>query len=123
MSRPGRERRQGSRIPAELLSWGRTARLSPGLAALLVDVSSGGALVETLARLRPGGRTLLRLASAPAGNLTVACVVSRSVVAALEPRRGVVYRVALVFDEPLAGADMVGTRSDKSDVIPTDSGQ
>ena len=101
MNRPREDRRRACRVATARTAWARTARLSPGLDVVLLDVSRRGARVETVARLLPGARTLLRLTSGTR-EATVACVVARSVVAALEPTRGVVYRVALVFDEPLA---------------------
>ena len=92
-------RRTVRRSRAELV-WLRGLRLRPGLEVALLDLSAGGALVETRSRLRPGGRAVLRLTSA-SGSWNVSGEVLRSWVAALEPERGVVYRGALVFDEAL----------------------
>ena len=73
-----------------------------------MNLSAGGALVETPTWLRPGARTVLRLTGV-SGSWTVSGSVSRSWVAAIEPEHGVVYRGALVFDEaldlPWAGTD------------------
>ena len=94
------DRRRAVRRRRAELVWLRGLRLRPGLEVVLVNLSIGGALVETPSRLRPGGRAALRLTGA-AGSWTVSGYVSRSWVAALERERGVVYRGALVFDEAL----------------------
>ncbi|TDI23345.1 MAG: hypothetical protein E2P06_10065 [Acidobacteria bacterium] len=92
-------RRAIRRIPTEL-SWLRGLRLRPGLDVVLVNLSTGGALVETSTQLRPGARTVLRLTGAT-GSWTVSGSVLRSWVAAIDPEHGVVYRGALVFDQVL----------------------
>ena len=94
------DRRRTVRRKRTELAWFRGLRLRPGLDAALVDLSAGGALVETPSRLRPGGRAALRLTGVT-GSWSVSGQVLRSWVAALEPERGVVYRGALVFDEAL----------------------
>ncbi len=102
------ERRRAIRKKRAELSWLRELRLWPGRDVALVNLSAGGALVETRTRLRPGARTVLRLTAAT-DNWTVPGSVSRSWVAAVEPEHGVVYRGALVFDEAL---DFPGWRMD-----------
>ncbi len=97
---PSPDRRRAIRKNRAELSWLCGLRLRPGLDVALVNLSAGGALVETPTRLRPGGRTVLRLTGA-AGSWTVSGCVLRSWVAAIEPEHGVVYRGALVFDEAL----------------------
>jgi hypothetical protein len=94
------ERRQAVRRPAAALDWVGSLRLRPGLEVALVNLSTGGALVETLTRLRPGARTALRSSGTGAG-WAVTGYVSRAWVAAVEADRGVVYRGALVFDTAL----------------------
>ena len=47
------ERRRHGRRAAADLAWLRAVRLRPGLDAALVNLSPGGALVETETRLRP----------------------------------------------------------------------
>lgn len=92
------DRRRAVRRGRAELSWLLDLRLRPGLDVVLVNLSAGGALVETPTRLRPGTRALLWVHAA-AGSWTVSGLVARCWVAALEPERGVVYRGALVFDE------------------------
>ena len=94
------ERRRAIRKGRAELSWLRGLRLRPGLDVALVNLSAGGALVETPTRLRPGVRTVLRLTGA-VGRWTVSGLVSRSWVAAVAREHGVVYRGALVFDEAI----------------------
>ena len=97
---PSLDRRRAVRKKRVELPWLWGLRLRPGLDVALVNLSAGGALVETPTRLRPGARTVLRLTGA-AGNWTVSGSVSRSWVAAIDPEHGVVYRGALVFDTAL----------------------
>ena len=97
---PTPERRQAIRRQRTELSWLWELRLRPGFDAALVNLSAGGALVETPTRLRPGARTVLRLIGAM-GSWTVSGWVSRAWVVAIDPEHGVVYRGALVFDEAL----------------------
>ena len=92
------DRRRAIRRKRTELSWLRELRLRPGLDAVLVNLSAGGALVETPTRLRPGIHTVLLLTGAGA-SWTVPALVSRAWVAAIEPVHGVVYRGVLVFDE------------------------
>ena len=94
------DRRRAIRKRRTELSWLRGLRLRPGLDVALVNLSSGGALVETPTRLRPGARTVLQLTGA-AGRWTVSGLVLRSWVAAVTREHGVVYRGALVFDEAI----------------------
>ena len=102
------DRRRAIRRTRAELSWLRELGLRPGLDVALVDLSAGGALVETRTLLRPGARTVLRLTGA-AGSWTVSGSVSRSWVAAVEREHGVMYRGALVFDEAL---DLAGAGTD-----------
>jgi hypothetical protein len=74
------------------------ARLLPGWSARVIDLSCGGALVETDCRLMPGAPIELQLIGfRPARR--VRGHVTRSQVAAIDRDLGVRYRGALVFDE------------------------
>ena len=97
---PSPDRRRAIRRQRAELSWLWGLRLWPGLDVALVNLSAGGALVETPTRLRPGARTVLRLTGV-AGSWTVSGSVLRSWVAVIGPEHGVVYRGALVFDKAL----------------------
>ena len=97
---PVPDRRRAIRKQRAELSWLLGLRLQPGLEVALVNLSTGGALVETPTRLRPGVRAVLRLTDA-AGSWTVSGLVSRSWVSALAREHGVVYRGAVVFDEAI----------------------
>ena len=94
------ERRRHLRRPAADLAWLRAARLRPRLEVVLMDLSPGGALVETAARLRPGMKTVLQL-KADDGELVAPGGVVRAWVSAILPDRGVRYRGALRFDRPM----------------------
>ncbi len=94
------ERRRHVRRPAADAAWSRGARLRPGLDAALLDVSPGGVLVETAARLRPGMKTVLHL-KPRSGELRAAGEVVRAWVSAIRPDRGVLYRGAVRFDRSI----------------------
>ncbi len=94
------ERRRDPRRIAADLTWLRAVRLQPGLEALLVDISPGGALVETTTRLRPGMKTVLRL-STTGSELRAPGEFVRAWVTAIPPDRGLVYRGAVRFDPPI----------------------
>ncbi len=94
------ERRRHVRRPAADLGWLEAARLRPGLGVVLVDLSPGGALVETATRLRPGTKTALQLTVSD-GDLRVSGEVVRAWVSAIGRERGILYRGALRFDRPM----------------------
>ena len=75
------------------------ARLRPGRTAHIVDVSAGGALIETDWRLLPGIRVEMQLGE-PVPLFRVAGRVIRCHVALLDRER-IRYRGALMFDEQL----------------------
>ena len=94
------ERRRHRRRPAGDTAWLRAARLHPGLEAVLVDLSPGGALVETSTRLRPGMKTVLLLKTRD-GELRAPAGVLRAWVSRILSDRGIRYRGALRFDRPI----------------------
>jgi hypothetical protein len=75
------------------------ATLRPGRGIRVVDVSRGGALVETDRPLRPGSPVHLRLDPLHRTAIVTTAVVLRCAVWTLVPEAGVVYRGALRFDE------------------------
>lgn len=75
-----------------------TARLRPGRDVKVLDLSSGGALVETAARLLPGTSIVLHLVGIR-GPHTVRGTVLRCYVSALDRLAGIRYRAALGFDQ------------------------
>lgn len=93
----GAERRRDARQVGAALDWVRDLRLRPGLPASLVNLSAGGALIETSTRLRPGGRVSIRVTGA-GGRWSVSGRIVRAWVAAID-LDAVRYRGALVFDE------------------------
>jgi hypothetical protein len=90
-----RERRASSRVPALTMAGMERARLRPGRTAHVVDLSAGGALIETDWRLLPGMRVEMQLGE-PAVLFRVAGRVLRCHVALLDRER-----CALMFDEHL----------------------
>ncbi len=75
------------------------ARLRPGRTAHVIDLCSGGALIETDWRLLPGTRVELQLGH-PVPKFRVAGRILRCHVALLDRER-IRYRGALAFDERL----------------------
>ena len=55
------DRRRDVRVPPERTEWQRLALLRPGQEVSLINVSGGGALLESGARMKPGGRAELQL--------------------------------------------------------------
>jgi hypothetical protein len=95
----GRDRRSQPRLCAEVLGLEVGATLSQGLYVRVINVSSGGALVELHEWIRPGTRSALRLSrsadsGAPADRMVASVEVVRCWVDRLAPLR---YRAAMVF--------------------------
>ncbi len=97
----GVERRASRRRPKGECGWVSRARVRPGLDVTLLDVSSGGALVEGSVRLLPGSRVELQLSSADAARV-VAGRVLRCSVSALCGENVIRYTAAVGFDTRLA---------------------
>jgi hypothetical protein len=95
-----RERRAHVRHPGADLSWLRASRLKHGPSVSLLDLSAGGALLETQAALRPGTTLSLELSPADGQPTFVTMRVLRSQVTSLRPD-ALVYRGAGVFAHPL----------------------
>ena len=95
-----RERRTAPRRRTVAEHGIETARVRPGREAAVLNVSSGGILIETMHRLLPGATVELQLWLADR-RTSIRGRVLRSTVACL--RQGpVVYRGAVHFDRPLA---------------------
>jgi hypothetical protein len=90
------ERRVAARVAPDQTPWQPLALLRPGQEVVLVNVSPGGALVESPTRLAPGARTELQLF----GGLrcSVRGRLERCRVSGLEPLR---YEGAIVFENSL----------------------
>ena len=91
------DRRRAPRVRPAHTPWGDLALLRPGQDVTVLNISGGGALVESSSRMRPGARAELQLIGAP--RCMVRGRVHRCHVASLDPLR---YRGAIVFDEELA---------------------
>jgi hypothetical protein len=97
MDRSMRDRRLEPRVPAGALTIVR-ATLRPGCHVEVVDLSPTGVQVESRRPLRPGTRVHVRLSSTER-TLSVAAVVLRCAVWAVDPEAGVTYRGGLRFEE------------------------
>lgn len=91
------ERRRAPRWTRGDGSWFTAARVRPGRDVDVMDVSRGGALVESGSRLLPGRNIELHLI-ADSHRIVVRGRVIRCHVSALEPSGGVRYRGAVAFD-------------------------
>ncbi|MEZ5290418.1 MAG: PilZ domain-containing protein [Vicinamibacterales bacterium] len=92
-----RDRRAEPRLSAEILGLDVDASLSQGVYVRVLNVSTGGALVELHEWLRPGTRSTLRLSRPSdegADRLVVSGQIVRCWVDRLAPLR---YRAAIVF--------------------------
>ena len=94
-----RERRASPRVSSLSGSGMDRARLRPGRSAVVVDLSSGGALIETDWRLLPGLRVEVQLGDA-VPVFRVAARILRCHVAWLG-REKIRYRGALAFEQRL----------------------
>ena len=90
------ERREGPRLPAEVLGMPQ-ATLRPGCPVDVIDLSPQGVQVESLRPLRPGSRVLARVVVGEQA-VTMRAVVLRCSVWAVEPE-AVAYRAGLRFEE------------------------
>ena len=109
------ERRASPRRTRAECAWLVAARLRPGRDVRVLDLSTGGALVEAASRLMPGAPIVLHLVGVR-GHHTIRGTVLRCYVSALDPLTGVRYRAALVFDQcfavPASDAYADGNASD-----------
>ena len=88
-----RDRRVAQRVVPERTPWRKLALLRPGQEVILVNLSTGGVLVESPTRLAPGSRTELHLFGSP--RRAVRGRIERCRVSHLRPLR---YEGAIVFD-------------------------
>ena len=106
----GRDRRAYERATRQQLDWLRSIRLKFGPAVSVVDLSSGGVLVETTSPLRPGSSTDLTIHGA--GRVaTTTLRVLRCEVARVN--QGMVYRGACAFERAItlpSGSEPRGPR-------------
>ena len=99
-----RDRRSQPRLSAEILGLDVDASLSQGVYVRVLNVSTGGALVELNEWIRPGTRSAIRLsrpadATTAAERLVASGQIVRCWVDRLAPLR---YRAAIVFASPTA---------------------
>jgi hypothetical protein len=90
------DRRQSPRLRPERTPWQPAALLRPGKDVNIIDLSGGGALVESACRMSPGTRTELQLFGPR--KRSIRGLIVRCRVTALSPVR---YQGAIVFDEHL----------------------
>lgn len=93
------ERRRGTRFHAPEQHGVTGARVRPGHAVDVIDVSAGGALIQTERRLLPGSTIDLHLTTAD-GNVAMRGRVVRCSVARVRPS-SVSYRGAISFERHL----------------------
>jgi hypothetical protein len=94
----GRDRRLHERLAPDELPWLRSARLGAGIRVSILDLSAGGALIETSTRLELGVVVALTLVNEQ-GTQTASLRILRCTLASI--KHGPVYRGAGKFEEPL----------------------
>ena len=94
----GRDRRQHDRLATDELPWLKSARLGAGIRVSILDLSPGGALIETSTRLELGVVVALTLVN-EYGTQTASLRILRCQLASI--KNGPVYRGAGKFDAPL----------------------
>lgn len=106
-----RERRASERVLALKMEGMERARLRPGRTAQIVNLSPGGALIETDWRLLPGTRVEMQVGD-PVPLFRVAGFILRSQVASLDRER-IRYRGALMFEKRLPFGEVPTRESGK----------
>jgi hypothetical protein len=96
------DRRAHKRLSAHELRWLQMARFEHGPSVTLIDLSAGGALLESHDRLCPGSTLALELVGS--SQIVVPLRVVRSQIASIE--EGLVYRGACAFRRPLELPDL-----------------
>lgn len=107
------DRRRARRRPASDVPWLWTVKLPWGAPVSLVDISSGGVLLETTSRLTDGSTIDLQLLGQDT-NVCVPARMIRSQVAAVDSL-GVRYRVAATFGRDL---DLLGLQAPSAPLMP-----
>lgn len=97
--RPHGERRRHPRVTPFEWQGGIRGRIRPGHDVLVIDLSEGGALVETSRRLTPGSTAEIQL-DAPDGRHTTRGVVVRSYVCLLLADQ-LLFRTAVALERPV----------------------
>jgi hypothetical protein len=100
---PGAERRAHARRRVEELPWVTSIRLKYGPPVSLIDLSPGGAQIDSAShRLQPGAKLIVEIASVDT-RVAVRSEVVRCHVSAIAPHT--VYRGAIAFERPLTWPD------------------
>ena len=114
----GRERRAHARLDPTVLPDPLIARVKYGDSVRLVDVSVGGALIETSAALRPDSTLVLEMTPAGAQDpMSVVARVLRCQVASVNG--GIRYRGACSFKRPLEYAPLVEPAAVVAPAVPS----
>jgi hypothetical protein len=103
MTASGVERRIHQRLRPEEVQWLRKLRVKNGPELSLVDISSGGALVDARVQLKPGANITLEMT---AGGRLVEIVSDVLRCGILTLQGAATYRGAFVFAQPLELADL-----------------
>ena len=104
------DRRAHQRVPGLSLEWIDVARVKYGPEVHIVDLSTGGALLESDRPLAPGSRQALEIGGADR-SLVVPFGVLRSRISALGTG-GAIYRSACVFSKPLEIPELFSAESE-----------
>ena len=94
------ERRVTPRQRSHELPWLSATRLRQGYDVVLLDLSTGGALIEGKVRFLPSARVVLQLFGQTGCHFACGSVL-RCQVSDITPEAGVTYRGALLFDHAM----------------------
>lgn len=118
--RPFVERRTSPRLSPGEIGCLDVARLFPGRQISLLNMSSGGAMVETWYRLLPGSRVLIQFLGINP-RIAVGAYIVRCSVREIDRERGLRYRGAVMFEQALQLAGMrIRSRVGGDEIAHTD---
>ena len=108
------DRRVHRRLTLSELEWLNTVRLKYGPVVSLIDLSSGGAQIETTSRLQPGSVVVVQI-SGPEGEVSMPANVLRSHVCQVVPHT--MYRSALAFKRAFDAPQRNGSDDRGADAV------
>jgi hypothetical protein len=98
----GSNRREFRRLSPDEVPFLKSVALNQGIEAHVIDISRGGILLTTEARLRPQMRIILKVITSK-GASKISGMVVRSSISSLD--RMPIYKSAIAFDTPLSMLD------------------
>lgn len=100
IAKTGADRREHARLTGAELEWLRDVRLKSGPSVQLIDLSQGGALIDSRVHMRPGSTITLAI-TAPGSSIEVSSRILRCHLSQIGGGGAAIYRGACMFTEPL----------------------